>query len=84
MRALKPSVSLAEWRRRLVAAGCAITADNRYLLRASTAAGERIVIFAEGRALIQGAGESERAMDIYRHYLSDETRREADEPSVGF
>jgi len=81
---LKPSVSLAEWRRRLVAADCAITADNRYLLRASTAEGERIVIFAEGRALIQGAGEVERALDIYRHYLSDETRRRADEPSVGF
>ncbi len=82
--ALKPSVSLSEWRRRLVAAGCAITADNRYLLRASTAAEERIVIFAEGRALIQGAGEPERAMEIYRHYLSDGTGREADETSVGF
>jgi molybdopterin/thiamine biosynthesis adenylyltransferase len=81
---LKPSVSLAEWRRRLAEAGCAITADNRYLLRASTVEGERIVIFAEGRALIQGAGESERALDIYRHYLSDETRRRADERSVGF
>ncbi|WP_372628796.1 ThiF family adenylyltransferase [Cohnella sp.] len=80
---LKPSVSLAEWRRRLTEIGCVITADNRYLLRASTVEGERIVIFAEGRALIQGAGEAERALDIYRHYLNDETRRRADEPSVG-
>ncbi|XID93203.1 ThiF family adenylyltransferase [Paenibacillaceae bacterium WGS1546] len=68
---LDPAVSLAEWRRRLLADGCVITADNRYLVRALTVGGERIVIFAEGRSLIQGAGEYDRALAIYRRYLTE-------------
>ncbi len=68
---LKQSFTLPEWEVRLEARGCEITASNGYLLRASTPEGERIIVFTDGRALIQGAGETVRAMEVYRHYLND-------------
>jgi molybdopterin/thiamine biosynthesis adenylyltransferase len=53
----------------LEARGCEITANNVYLLRAVIPSGERLVLFSDGRVLIQGAEETDRALDICRLYL---------------
>jgi molybdopterin/thiamine biosynthesis adenylyltransferase len=81
---LKQSLTLSEWEGWLEACGCEITASNGYLIRASTSERERIIIFPDGRALIQGAGEMARAMDIYRHYLNDHERGHFVAQKVGF
>ncbi|WP_027084267.1 ThiF family adenylyltransferase [Cohnella panacarvi] len=70
--ALRPALGLPEWEKRLSSRGCEITASNAYLIRALTAEGERIVVFSDGRSLIQGAGGVERAEEIYRSYLAEE------------
>ncbi len=69
---LRSTLRLPEWEERLSSRGCEITASNAYLIRALTAEGERIVVFSDGRSLIQGAGEIERAEEIYRSYLAEE------------
>lgn len=66
------ALALAEWESRLAVRGCEITASNGYLIRAVTAEGERIVIFTDGRALLQGAGGTARAEQIYRVYMAAE------------
>lgn len=69
---LRPTLRLQQWEERLSNRGCEITASNVYLIRALTAEGERIVVFSDGRSLIQGAGGIERAEEIYRSYLAEE------------
>jgi len=69
---LRSTARLSEWEGRLSGRGCEITASNAYLIRALTAEGVRIVLFADGRSLIQGAGGIERAEQIYRSYLAEE------------
>lgn len=69
---LSPSLRLPDWEQRLAGRGCEITASNGYLIRAMTAEGERIVVFSDGRSLIQGAGGTARAEEIYRSYLAAE------------
>lgn len=61
---------LTEWRRRLEANGCEITASNAYLLRAAIPSGERVVLFPDGRALLQGVEDRSRALEICRLYLN--------------
>ncbi len=69
---LRPTLLLSEREERLSSRGCEITASNAYLIRTLTPDGERIVIFSDGRSLIQGAGGMERAEQIYRSYLAEE------------
>lgn len=69
---LRSTIRLPEWEGRLSSRGCEITASNAYLIRALTAEGVRIVLFSDGRSLIQGAGGIERAEQIYRSYLAEE------------
>ncbi|TFE28104.1 ThiF family adenylyltransferase [Cohnella luojiensis] len=81
---LNQAFALPEWKARLEACGCEITANNGYLLRASTPEGERIIVFQDGRALIQGAGEMDRAVEVCRLYLNDHERSHPIAPKTGF
>ena len=42
---------------------------NPYLLRAETPGGERLVLFADGRVLVQGTDDFSRARTLYDRYV---------------
>ncbi|SFJ23557.1 adenylyltransferase and sulfurtransferase [Paenibacillus sp. UNC496MF] len=61
------SLDLAETRERL-SRSCAVTA-NPYLLRAELPEGERLVVFPDGRVLVQGTEDLARAQSLYDRYI---------------
>lgn len=60
--------SLSLWEERLRPAVRELKV-NEYLLRASLADGERLVLFADGRVLIQGTDDLVRAKSLYARYV---------------
>ncbi|WP_339279775.1 ThiF family adenylyltransferase [Paenibacillus sp. FSL W8-1187] len=57
------------YRRQLEAAGCAVM-RNPYLLRAELPdEGARLVVFPDGRVLVQGAGDPDEALRVCERYL---------------
>lgn len=56
---------LREW---LQGQGCRLQA-NRYLLKAHLPQGERLVLFPDGRVLVQGTSDAARAEELCRHYV---------------
>lgn len=61
---------LESWQRRLAPAARSLKA-NPYLIRAELPGGERIVLFADGRVLVQGTDDPVRARTIYDRYIGD-------------
>lgn len=59
---------LGLWRERLVPAARTVK-ENPYLLRAELAEGERLVLFADGRVLVQGTDDLVRAKSLYARYI---------------
>ncbi|MBB6734255.1 ThiF family adenylyltransferase [Cohnella zeiphila] len=61
-------LDLERWRERLapVAAGVKL---NAYLLRAELPEGERLVLFPDGRVLVQGTDDFVRAKTLYARYI---------------
>jgi len=64
-------LSLRQGEERLRARGCELTVSNPYLIRATVPEGERIVLFGDGRVLVQGAADAGRAVGLCRMYLAD-------------
>lgn len=62
--------------------GFALTA-NRYLLKVSIAAGIQIVMFPDGRVLVQGTSDPDEAMRICREHLFEATRIQGGDVSHG-
>ncbi|WP_276353382.1 ThiF family adenylyltransferase [Cohnella caldifontis] len=60
-------LDLEAWERRL-APVCAVS-RNPFLLRAELPEGERLVLFPDGRVLVQGTEESARARTLYDRYI---------------
>jgi adenylyltransferase/sulfurtransferase len=58
---------LAQWEARL-APSC-IVSRNPFLLRAELPEGERLVLFPDGRVLVQGTEETVRARTLYDRYI---------------
>nr|WP_223067996.1 ThiF family adenylyltransferase [Paenibacillus caui] len=56
------------WRQRLESA-VLTTKSNPYLLRAELREGERLVLFADGRVLVQGTDDPARARSLYARYI---------------
>ncbi|MOA50175.1 thiamine/molybdopterin biosynthesis ThiF/MoeB-like protein [compost metagenome] len=48
--------------------GCALTV-NRYLIKAQLPEGETLVLFPDGRVLVQGTSDTERAVGLCRDRL---------------
>ncbi|WP_199614789.1 ThiF family adenylyltransferase [Paenibacillus alkalitolerans] len=63
----RSSLDLAEWRDRLAPA--AAVSLNPFLLRAQLPEGERLVLFSDGRVLVQGTDDVVRARTIYARYI---------------
>ncbi len=61
-------LELEQWQRRLAPVSKKLTA-NPYLLRAELREGERLVLFADGRALVQGTTDPVRAKSLYARYI---------------
>ncbi|THF73720.1 ThiF family adenylyltransferase [Cohnella fermenti] len=61
---------LGEWERRLAPAATK-TKRNEYLLRVELLEGERLVLFPEGRILVQGTDDFARAKSLYSRYIGD-------------
>ncbi|RUS45181.1 ThiF family adenylyltransferase [Cohnella sp. AR92] len=64
----KRPFDLEEWKRRLEPAAVSVKL-NPYLLRAELPEGERLVIFPEGRVLVQGTSDYVRAKSLYARYI---------------
>ncbi|MHA6484148.1 ThiF family adenylyltransferase [Paenibacillus sp. strain BS8-2] len=64
----KGPLDLASWEPRLRAVAMSLTLNN-YLLRAELPDGERIVLFPDGRVLVQGTDDLVRAKIIYDRYI---------------
>lgn len=62
---------LSGWRRLAEQSGGELIAVNAYLVKWSAPSGETIVVFADGRALVQGTNDGERAIALCRHYLNE-------------
>lgn len=58
---------LAQWEERL-APSCSVS-RNPFLLRAELPEGERLVLFPDGRVLVQGTDEPARARTLYDRYI---------------
>ncbi|MFK7695450.1 ThiF family adenylyltransferase [Paenibacillus sp. HJGM_3] len=58
---------LAEWEDRL--SGAVTVERNPFLLKAHLPEGERIVLFPDGRALVQGTEDPVRAKTLYARYI---------------
>ncbi|GIO13936.1 molybdopterin-synthase adenylyltransferase [Cohnella xylanilytica] len=69
-------LSLRQGEERLRARGCELTASNPYLVRATVPEGERLVLFGDGRVLVQGAADAGRAVGLCRKYLMDRAETE--------
>lgn len=64
----KGPLDLERWRQRLEPAAVKIKA-NPYLLRAELPEGERLVLFPDGRVLVQGTDDFARARTLYARYI---------------
>lgn len=64
---LASSFDLDEWERKL--SGTAVVERNPFLLKAFLSEGERIVLFRDGRALVQGTDDPVRAKTLYARYI---------------
>jgi adenylyltransferase/sulfurtransferase len=64
---LSSSFDLEEWENRLIAT--AKVERNPFLLKAHLPEGERIVLFPDGRVLIQGTDDPVRAKTLYARYI---------------
>ncbi|WP_051250644.1 ThiF family adenylyltransferase [Paenibacillus harenae] len=51
---------------------CAVTV-NKYLVRAQLSSGESLVLFPDGRALVQGTADKDRAVQLCRFYLAGQS-----------
>ncbi len=60
-------LDLAKWEQRL-APSCTVT-RNPFLLRAELPEGERLVLFPDGRVLVQGTEDPARARTLYDRYI---------------
>jgi molybdopterin/thiamine biosynthesis adenylyltransferase len=60
-------MDLERWEQRL-APSCKVT-RNAFLLRAELPEGERLVLFPEGRVLVQGTEDPDRARSLYDRYI---------------
>jgi adenylyltransferase/sulfurtransferase len=63
----RDSFDLADWREKLEAV--ATVQSNPFLLKAALPEGERLVLFPDGRALIQGTEDLVRAKTLYARYI---------------
>ncbi|TMV51453.1 thiazole biosynthesis adenylyltransferase ThiF [Paenibacillus mesophilus] len=63
----RASFDLAYWREKLEAV--ATVQANPFLLKAALPEGERLVLFPDGRALIQGTEDPVRAKTLYARYI---------------
>lgn len=72
------ALSLEESETRLLARGCVVTARNPYLVRAVSPEGERLVLFEDGRVLVQGTSDPERAVRLCRMYVASQPERKSD------
>lgn len=63
----RASFDLTEWRSKLKAV--ARVQSNPFLLRAELPEGERLVLFPDGRALVQGTEDPVRAKTLYARYI---------------
>jgi adenylyltransferase/sulfurtransferase len=63
-------LDLALWRQRLEPVAAKVTA-NAYLLRAELPEGERLVLFPDGRVLVQGTDDLVRAKILYARYIGN-------------
>jgi len=57
--------------------GCKVT-ENPYLLSLQVPSGERLVLFSDGRVLVQGTQETERAIALCRRFVSTADRNRAE------
>jgi adenylyltransferase/sulfurtransferase len=64
---LRAAFDLPQWEQRL-AASCRVS-RNPFLLRAQLPEGERLVLFPDGRALVQGTEDVARARTLYDRYI---------------
>ncbi|BBH24997.1 thiamine/molybdopterin biosynthesis protein MoeB [Paenibacillus baekrokdamisoli] len=65
---LAHTLDLAVMRQLLTSRGCEVTA-NPYLIRAQLAGGERLVLFSDGRILVQGTQDVEHALALCNLYV---------------
>jgi molybdopterin-synthase adenylyltransferase len=63
------ALNLDEWEKRLQRA--ASITRNPFLLRAELASGERLVLFPDGRVLVQGTTDIARAKSLYSRYIGN-------------
>ncbi|WP_168120575.1 ThiF family adenylyltransferase [Paenibacillus sp. HB172176] len=66
--ASKGPMKLADWEHRLSPVAASLTL-NPYLLRVELPDGERLVLFPDGRVLVQGTDDLTRAKIIYDRYI---------------
>lgn len=59
---------LTEWKKRLEGAVRSVT-ETPFLLRVELKEGERLVLFPDGRTLVQGTDKIERARTLYAKYI---------------
>lgn len=65
---LAEPLHLEKQEKRLAAKGCSLTV-NRYLVKAVLPSGEQLVLFPDGRVLVQGTSDREKAVLLCRTYL---------------
>ncbi len=63
-------LDLELWRSRLERVAVTVT-SNPFLLRVELPEGERLVLFAEGRVLVQGTSDAVRAKSLYARYIGN-------------
>jgi adenylyltransferase/sulfurtransferase len=63
-------LQLAALERSLEKRGCKLTV-NRYLVKAVLRSGEQLILFPDGRVLVQGTADAEHAIWLCRTYLID-------------
>ncbi|MBH5318523.1 ThiF family adenylyltransferase [Paenibacillus sp. GSMTC-2017] len=68
---LPQSIELDSIHYKLEGMGCVMTV-NRYLVKAKIGSGETLVLFPDGRVLVQGVTEASRAIELCEHYLLGE------------
>lgn len=61
---------LEEWEQRLNGAAASVS-RNAFLLRAELPSGERLVLFPDGRVLVQGTTDPMRAKSLYSRYIGN-------------
>ncbi|SFE70477.1 adenylyltransferase and sulfurtransferase [Paenibacillus algorifonticola] len=63
-------LNLEQWRQRLAPIAAELT-HNAYLLKAELPEGERLVLFPDGRVLVQGTEDMVRAKTLYARYIGN-------------